>query len=435
MSFIRPFRAWRYNPEKVHSVEEQLSPLFDVVSDEQRKELYSRPFNSIHLSVPENPSLVPAKLEEWKSSGILKQDPLPGIYIYYQEFSLFGDPKKYTRKGFICMVRLDENEIVEHEAVMTSSVSDRAEILESTFLNAAPTHGLYEDGNFELEPLMDEYMEHPLLEYVDYQGVINKMAILQHKEEIERFTTLLRKKKIYLADGHHRLQASYEIKKRFHKENNPVPDPMSGYHLMYVTNLSSDDLRILPIHRVYHFDEDVRDAARVLKEVNQYFEITEVSHSRVPLYEEMKGMEKTFGMVLGARQFLIRLRKEVDPVRDNQLDLPEVVKTLDYTILHYFCFEKAFGVPYQNQLGTHKVHYLKDYGSAIKMAQSDLKKGAFIMKDLSMKQVMEVCNVGTIMPPKSTYFYPKVVCGLVFASIAENENNSEFDSCFRFTEA
>ena len=93
MAHIRPFRAWRYNEERLGNIEEMFSPLFDVVSAEQLEALYGNPYNSIHLSVPESDAAVMEKLTEWKSQNVIVQDPLPAIYIYYQEFSLFGESK------------------------------------------------------------------------------------------------------------------------------------------------------------------------------------------------------------------------------------------------------------------------------------------------------------------------------------------------------
>ncbi|HHG84032.1 MAG TPA: DUF1015 family protein, partial [Bacteroidetes bacterium] len=257
MAHIRPFRAWRYNPEKITDINRKFSPLFDVVSPEQLEKLYATPNNSIHLSVPRSDEEALGKLSEWKEKGIILQDALPAIYIYYQEFSVFGDSKRYVRKGFVSMIQVDDDsgekdsDIVLHEDTISSSVAERCRHLEKTLLNTAPTHGLYEDPEFELEKVMDRYMRDPLYEYVDYQGVINKLAIVQDRNDIEVFQSLLRTQKVYLADGHHRLASSVAVRRKAREATrNLPPDSFLNYHLMYLTNLFADDLRILPIHRV-----------------------------------------------------------------------------------------------------------------------------------------------------------------------------------------
>ena len=457
MAFIRPFRAWRYNEEVIQDVNLKFSPLFDVVSREEMEELYKIPNNSIHLSVPKSEPETLAKMQEWREKKIIRQDSLPGIYIYYQEFSLYGEGRKYVRKGFVSMVRLNPEsgspDIILHEKTITHSVAERTNLLEKTLLNVAPTHGLYEDPDFELEKLMDAYMEHPQYEYIDYQGVINKLAIVQNKAEINAFVDLMRTKKIYLADGHHRLESSrllqkmhLQASKNTTKEGEssaPAQDSMKNYHLMYLTNLCSDDLRILPIHRVLRLPTDASfrvtgkgiDPKPFLKALSSSFELREITLNKAPIYHELRDLNRSFGMILGSHQYILTLKSEIDPEKEIPLDLPQSVKNLDYTLLHYFIFEKVFGMPYANQGDSHAIVYEKDYYRAVKAGMEEEGTVSFITRGLDMSQMMAVCREGALMPQKSTYFYPKVVCGLLFASINDDENNTPFDLSFGFTPA
>jgi uncharacterized protein (DUF1015 family) len=442
MAHIRPFRAFRYREKPNHEVEKHFSPLFDVVSPEQLEALYADPENSIHLSMPISDDHVLQKLNEWKENGILKQDPLPGIYIYYQEFSLFGDEKKYVRKGFIAMIRIQDQaipkgtEIILHEGTISSSVSERTRLLEKTLLNTAPTHGLYSDPGFSLEAIMDAYMVSPQYQYIDYQGVINKMAIVQDRRDIERFQALMADKSVYLADGHHRLGSSLALREHLSAQGKPLPqDSMVNYHLMYLTNLCSDDLRILPIHRVFHLKERTHNPNPIIQGLRNYFEVTDITFDRAPIFNLIEDKPRSFGMVLGSLQFHLELKPDIDPVRDIDLPLPQAVKELDYTILHYFVFDKVLGIPYLEQHATDAIKYIKDYGLALKQAVTWPGRIAFITRGTRMDQMMRVCETGQLMPQKSTYFYPKVVCGMVFASIDDNENNSPFDLGFRLPPA
>ncbi|MCB9231252.1 MAG: DUF1015 domain-containing protein [Bacteroidia bacterium] len=434
MAVIRPFRALRYNEEVIADINLKFSPLFDVVSKEELEKLYQIPNNSIHLSVPRSMDDAVAKLHHWREEKILRQDALPAIYIYYQEFFLYGEPQKYVRKGFVSMVRIHDTEnagdVVLHEDTISHSVSDRMELLERTRLNVSPTHGLYSDPDFSLEKLMDEYMEHPRYQYLDYQGVNNKLAIVQHKADIDRFIAAMRERKIYLADGHHRLASSQALQK---KMGNLPGDPMVNYHLMYLTNLHSDDLRILPIHRVLRTPGHPQTAKGLLRRFDPWFTIQDVSKSKQPLYEEVRRKKNTFGLVVGGNQYLISLRPETDPVRDNPLALPEAVKKLEYSVLHYFVFDRIFGIPYERQTFSQQIEYQKDYSTAVREANESHEAVAFIVGGLTMDDMMAVCNTGALMPQKSTYFYPKVICGLIFASIDENDNNTPFDACFAVT--
>lgn len=441
MAIIRPFRAFRYNEEKIRDINKKFSPLFDVVSNEQREALYDIPNNSIHLNVPRSLEDAVAKKAEWTMNGIIRQDPIPGIYIYYQTFSIFGEQRNFTRKGFISMMRLsppgqlDHPELVLHEDTITSSVAERTRLLEATKLNVSPTHGLYDDPEFQLEQLMDAYMEHPLYEYIDYQGVMNKLAIVQNKHDLELFRKALGDKKVYLADGHHRLASSiYFRDQRVEAGADPEGDEMFNYHLIYLTNLRSDDLRILPIHRVVHTPGKRYSAEDLINKLNAFFYIKEVTQQRKPVYENVNASARSLGMVIGPKQFLLTLKPGIDPVRDIELEVPDAVKKLDYTILHYFILDKVLGLPYEDQPKGSEISYQKDYSAAVKAAMESDETLAFITPGLSMEDMMEVCDVGALMPQKSTYFYPKVVCGLLFASIDDVENNSSFDTFFRISQ-
>jgi len=145
MAEIKPFRAWRYNDSFTNVIDELTSPCFDVVSDKQRAALYANPLNSIHLSVPAGSAAeARATLNDWKQSGIIQQDRLPAIYVYYQYFKLAGSPKEYCRKGFVANIRVydwNENVILRHENTIPKSVNDRTTLLEATEFHVSATHG------------------------------------------------------------------------------------------------------------------------------------------------------------------------------------------------------------------------------------------------------------------------------------------------------
>ncbi|RMG32058.1 MAG: DUF1015 domain-containing protein [Bacteroidetes bacterium] len=425
MASIRPFRAWRYNQHRIRDINLKFSPLFDVVNPRQLHALYQIPNNSIHISVPRSHAQALEKLQQWKAADIIRQDPIPGIYVYYQQFSLYGEQRQYVRKGFITMVHLDESDIIEHEDTMPGSVNDRIQLLEKTLLNVSPTHGLYRDPDFELETLMDSYMQDPLYEYIDYQGVINKLAVVQNPQDVARFVQKMRTEKIYLADGHHRLESSQAFWAK-QKERGASRDSIMAHHLMYLTNLASDDLRILPTHRVWKPRAE-EELSSIMQRIRQYFSVIDVTTSRRPVYDMLRGLKSTFGLIAPKRQYLIQLKPEIDPLQAIKPQLPAVIKQLDYTQLHYFVFDQVLGYPYASQHETQDIVYEKDYVRAIETVNKGEAALSFICNEVQIEEMLAVCESGAKMPRKSTYFYPKVVSGLVFGSIDEDENNSPFD--------
>ncbi|MHA6247889.1 DUF1015 domain-containing protein [Pontibacter sp. CAU 1760] len=423
MAEILPLRAWRYNHTLDQQIEQLTAPLFDVVSEKQRQALYQNPINSIHLSVPrgENPAREAATLlQEWKEKGVLLQDHMPGIYVYYQYFRLPGSEKEYVRKGFVCNIKAydwDEGVLLRHENTIPTAVNDRIALLEETLMNTSPTHGLYTDAAFSLEPYMDESILTPLYETEDYQGVRDVLAVIHDHTVIKKFVETLRGQQILLADGHHRYEGSLEYRKKRMAENpaHTGTEPYN-YHLMYLTNSEHDDLRILPTHRVLK-QMDMTDA-EFLERLADYFIIKPIAEP-LELNEVIMGKQWAFGLYMGGEAYKLRLKPELHEQID--WNFPQEVKELDLTVMHYFIFEKVLGIYRKAQRDYKELSYVRNFTSCIRLVDTKEARLALITNDITMDQVKRVCHSGAVMPQKSTYFYPKVIGGFLFSSIKEDE--------------
>lgn len=422
MAEILPFRAWRYNSSLNLEIESLTSPLFDVVSEKQRQTLYRNPINSIHLSVPLGPdpaSRAAHTLELWKKEGIIVPDPLPAIYVYYQYFTLPGSPRTYCRKGFICNIRVydwADQVILRHENTIPQAVNDRIELLEKTMLHASPTHGLYSDPSFELEGLMDEAIANPLYETEDYQGVRDVLGIIQDAGVIKRFMEKLADKTVILADGHHRYESSLVLK---HRMQSAASNGKEGfnYHLMFLSNMESDDLRILPTHRLVQGLEDFSEE-KVLRKIAPFFTIKPIEDPDT-LYEIILGKPWAFGLAFKDNSYKIRLNPEA--FLDFHWPFPEEIKRLDLTVMHHFIIERALGIPGKEQRQSLHINFDRSFPDCLAKVQTGEAQMAIITQDVAMEDVKRVCLSGYTMPQKSTYFYPKIICGFLFSSIREDE--------------
>jgi len=434
MAEIKPLRAWRYGRHLYDQIDELVSPLFDVVSEKQRERLYSNEFNSIHISVPdgEKPSLTASrKAIDWKKNGIIEQDSLPSIYVYYQYFTLPGSDREHIRKGFIANLKVydwDEKVLLRHENTMPFSVEDRIEVLDKTQMNVSPTHGLYTDPSHEIEKYLDEAMQDSLYETEDYQGVRDVFAVIQDADVIKRIIEIVKDKQIILADGHHRYEGSLLYKKE-REQNNPDHTGKEGYnyHLMYFTNTESDDLRILPTHRVIDglsgFDE-----ADLLGKLEEYFFIKVIEEAS-DVNEVILGKQWAFGLLIGDNAYKIRLKPEC--IGSISWNFPQTIKELDLTVLHYFVIQQCLGIRGEDQRGSRNITFERNFTKCLNKVVSGEAQCAIITKDISIETVKEVCYSGYTLPQKSTYFYPKVICGFLFGSIKEDEFNSFFDEAFK----
>jgi uncharacterized protein (DUF1015 family) len=423
MAEIRPFRAWRYNDKLSSNIESLTSPLFDVVSEKQRKVLYQNPLNSIHLSVPEKGADIAANLlEKWKVDEVIKQDVLPGIYVYYQYYKMAGSPKWLCRKGFICYIRVydwyeKDSQVMRHENTIPKAVNDRIELLEKTELNVSPTHGLYTDNNYELEKYMDEAITNPLLDTEDYQGVRDVLAVIHDAQVIRKFVDIIAEKKIILADGHHRYEGSLIYKNQ--KSLSPSHTGREGYnfHMMYLTNTEAGDFRILPTHRLINGIENF-DEFLFTKRLDEFFTVKPVEDAHT-LNEVIAGTPWTFGVLFKDAAYKIKLRPEAF-IRMTW-PFPDQIKALDLTVLHYFIIERILGIPGKDQRRSEKISFDRSFSDCLAKVIRGESQLALITQEISIEDIIEVCNSGYTMPQKSTYFYPKVVCGFVFGSIRQNE--------------
>ena len=433
MAEIQPLRGWRYNPVLSQRIDDYVSPLFDVVSQKQREALYRNPLNSIHLSVPRGDDATGQALQrllEWQQTGVLRQDELPGIYVYYQYFRLPGSTREFCRKGFMCHIRAyawADNVVLRHENTLPSSVNDRAELLARTEFQTSATHGLYRDEDFELEQWMDEAMLDPLYQTEeDYQGARDVLAVIQDAHIIDRFQAVLAQRQVILADGHHRYEGSLAYRQA-QLAANPDATGNEGwnYHLMYLTNSAADDLRILPTHRLLlELPGNLTDA-ELLARLETHF-IVLPKEDVYDLPELIAGKRWAFGLYLRDGQaYKIRLRPEVH-AQLNWDTTPEV-KDLDLTVLHFFMLEKVLGIVGPDaQRQWSGVAYVRSFSECLKRVDDGEARAALITNEVTMDEVERVCHSGAVMPPKSTFFYPKTIGGFLFSSIRAEETAHPF---------
>ena len=372
--------------------------------------------------------------ERWlngKKKGVIVQDPLPGIYVYYQYFNLQGSENEYCRKGFIANLKIydwDEKIVLRHEDTMPFSVEDRLAVLDKTQLNISPTHGLYSNPTGEIEDYLDRAIQSPLLTVEDYQGIRNVLGVIHDARVIRQVVDLLKDKQIILADGHHRYESSLQYRLQ-QAQRNPHHSGKEGYnyHLMYFTNTESNDLRILPTHRIVKnlefFDEN-----ELLKKLENYFFITPIEEA-YETNEVILGKKWSFGLLFRDKTFKIRLKPEM--MKTIERKFPGAVSELDLTVMHHFIIEKCLDIPYSEQKKSRNLLFERNFSKCLSKVVAGNAQCAIITREIPIHTVKEVSQSGCILPQKSTCFYPKVICGFLFGSIKDGDLHSFFDDAFR----
>ncbi|MCC2544832.1 DUF1015 domain-containing protein [Hymenobacter sp. BT175] len=435
MAEIRPIRGWRYNEALSAHIDDYVSPLFDVVSTKQRDALYRNPLNSIHLSVPRDADATAAalqRLREWQESGVLRQDEMPGIYAYYQYFRLPGSTREYCRKGFMAHIRAydwSENQVLRHESTLPGSVNDRTELLARLQFQTSATHGLYRDDAFELERYLDEAIQDPLYQTEeDYQGARDVLAVIQDAAVIHRFQRVLAERQVILADGHHR----YEGSLRYRQAQLAAHPEATGreswnYHLMYLTNSAADDLRILPTHRLLLELPGNLSNEDFLARLAVYFRVMP-QEDAFGLPELIAGKPWAFGLYLQGQAYKLRLLPEVH--EQLNWDTTTEVKALDLTVLHYFVLERVLELKGPDvQRAWPGIAYVRSFSECLSRVDRGEARAALITNEVTMAEVERVCHSGAVMPPKSTFFYPKTIGGFLFSSIRDDDAPNPFSAC------
>lgn len=427
---IRALRAWRYDPAVVGRAERLMAPLDD---DPALSRLHYRlSEHALHLAAPRSVAQAVDRLQRWRGQGVLRRDPLPAYYAYAQHYTAYGEAQPRVRRGVVGWLRLDDADdmptLLPHEGTLDAAVAGLTELLAATGLNVTPVHALYDDPSHALEPLLDDYLRAPLLDTTDSAGVTHRMAMLQHRGQLRQVEQLLAGQTLILADGHHRLAAALQHKARLEAAHGPLPQRHPArYVLAYCSNTAGDRLSIYPFHRVLRLPRGL-DAATLLARLEEHYTL-EPLEARAPLHEVLSAAPHRMGLVLERRWHLLTLRPGADPQRLlAPLGLPASVNRLDYTLLHYLVFDRIAGIAYAAQRQSDALSYHRDSAGAIERALYRPGHAAFLMPEVAVADLRAVVHDRALMPPKSTYFAPKVLAGLLFGDLSDTLADTPYDA-------
>ncbi len=416
LSEIKPFRALRYQADRVGDVAKVVCPPYDVISPIQQAAYYeASPYNFIRILLgKEEPGdtsgqdkYVRARrtLDEWLREGILVQDERPAIYFYKQEFRVQGERR--SRLGFIALMRIEESEqtrILPHEKTHEAAKEDRLRLWTSLEADASPIFVCFSDKAHRVEQVFnrDVVTQEALFDLVDDEGVRHRLWRVDDPDLIGAVREPVGRQPFFIADGHHRYEVAREYLRRkvSASSSEPPEDAPYRYVMTYFTNIDSRDLRIFPLHRVlksFTVREEVLD---------RFFRIDRIKDADelVLLLAKAGRNEPSFGLYTreGGRLLRLRNRKLIDEIVCEGSD---DFRRLDATILKAFVFDPA-GVR------TEEIVYSRDAREAVGMVDRGEAAACFLMNPVRISQLKTIALNGERMPPKTTYFYPKVLSGL-----------------------
>jgi uncharacterized protein (DUF1015 family) len=414
MAEVRPLRALHYNLSAVESLEAVTAPPYDVVDDELRRELLARsPFNVVEIDLPVAPGggdpyeHAAETLEAWTLEGVLTADREPAIWPLTQEYAA-PDGARRTRRGILARVRIEPygpGAIRPHERTQPGPKEDRLRLTQATRHNLSPIFSLYSGSAWgEIEPaLRDE----PWAEVTDPEATVHRLWRVPDAAVHEALATELAGSELLIADGHHRYETA-----RAYADSVPGDDGHS-YTLMYLVSLEDPGLTVFPTHRLLTGLDDARRQEELGAGLKRLFEVDEVPVERLdPAGEEGTGV---FGYVDShlRRGFRLRLRDfdELDRALDGR---PEAYRRLDAVILEALVMRGILGMSEADIAAKRGIAYANSASAALQEIDSARADCAFLLRPTPVDQVREVAAAGETLPPKTTYFFPKVLTGLVF---------------------
>lgn len=419
MALIRPFRGVRYNPAVVGDLQQVVSPPYDVISPEQQTVLHLRsPYNAVRLDLnqdPERYASAAKTLHEWLDREVLLQDREPSLYYYTQAFTL-KDGSTRTRAGVLTALRLEEfssGRIRPHERTFEQAKNDRLALLRSCQAHLSPIFCLYDSPDWSLdEALAPALLTTALVTVQDDQNVVHQLWRITDPALIAEVAAGLASESLIIADGHHRYETALRYRSERVAQERSTGEESFHYILAYLTNAQEDGLVILPTHRLLR-DISLPRPRDLRTALQRDFHVTLFSPTEpAAFFSALRAPSpgRRIGCALAGAEHYWLLSFDERATRTLAVSPP--LRALDVTVLHDVIFQHFLGLPPEVQKA--KLSYTIDEEEALRLVAERHYQAAFFLNPTTVEQIAHVCERGETMPQKSTYFFPKLLTGLVF---------------------
>lgn len=428
MAEIIPFRGLTYNPSKVPDAARVVAPPYDVISPRQQHELYERsPYNVVRIDFSRDPdpyTRVPQLFAEWQRAGVLTAEEVPAIYYLSQRYELPGGERK-ERRGFIALAKIEDfatGKIHGHEATLAEPKEDRLKLMLACDAQFSPIFALYAQDKPTLTEKLDSSVRErtPRFQVTYGEYGESRLWAITEPRIIELVQHALAEEPVFIADGHHRYEAASNYRAiRLREKAEATGYEGFNYVMMFFANLREDGVVILPTHRLVHQLPPV--ALRELDErLGAEFDVEsfpKTAHGRQQFLETLRqsdGKRRTVGASFASdpRYLILRL-KSASAMQRLAAELTPALRDLDVSTLHVVIMEHILGVSTRNAANTEAVSYDHDAEEALRKVEEGQCMAAFILNPPTADQMIQVSLAGDKMPQKSTYFFPKLLTGLV----------------------
>lgn len=430
MANIRPFRGLRYNTDKIADLSKVTIPPYDVISPEEQKMYYGlHPNNFIRLELGEQRPTDTAEdnrytrtaktLSEWIDEQVLVYEQQPAVYLYEEMFTLKnGETKSF--KGFITLVELAEfskKVVLPHEETLSKAKADRFDLMCATDANFSQIYCLYMDPEKRITSIMADIAARPAdVSFTAHDGVKQNLWVVTQPDVIAAVQAGFADKQLFIADGHHRYETALAYRDKLRAEGGGQ-DELFNYVMMMLVEMDDPGLVVFPTHRMLHnlpgFDE-----AAVVAQLSGNFDVQRKSvagdvAAAMEADLDARTGDKAFALYTGGDYYYLLTLKNEGAMDAALPGKSAAYRDLDVSVLHTLILGEVFGIDMQNMADQRNLTYTKQAEEAVERVRSGEYQCAFLLNATKVRQIKDVSLANEKMPQKSTYFYPKLLTGLV----------------------
>ncbi|HKF38683.1 MAG TPA: DUF1015 domain-containing protein [Ktedonobacteraceae bacterium] len=430
MADVQPLRAIRYAGKAVGDLAQVVTPPYDVISEEAQARYYARsPYNIIRLELgmdePGDTTLnnrytrAASTYAGWRASSILQQDAVPSYYTYQQIFTHNG--QTYTRTSLLARVRLESwsaRVVLPHEYTMAKPKNDRLQLLRACATNFSPIMSLFDDPQGRIRRLLDPYAANPEVQITDEAHEEHRLSPITGEKQIELLQDFFSERQLYIADGHHRYETALNYREEVRETRRQLdPQDATNFVLMALTGVDDPGLLVLPTHRLLFGLS--RDALSLLtgQELTQYFTVYELgaiesAQEALLRLAQVDATRPSFIITTAAQSWLLSLN-DAGRARMAESGHSDAWNELDVAVAHTLVLESLPGLRREDITAEGHIRYTRDAQQALEAVRKGEAQAALLLNATRVRQVCNVAKANDRMPQKSTYFYPKLITGLV----------------------
>jgi len=436
MARIAPLRGVFYNQKKIKDLSKVVAPPYDVISREEQEKLYRKSqYNFVRLDLSqehESYTAVAQLLRDWEAQGVFERDDVPAIYFSTHRFTLKSGEEK-VRNGFFALTQLEDfstGTIRPHEKTLEAPKEDRLQLMLACNAQLSPIFALYSEAKQNINRMLMADIEGvaPFVEVKQDNGDECRLWRINSLPLIQKVQQEMKDHPLLIADGHHRYEATLNYRNQMRdKRGQWTGREAFNYIMTCFANMKDENLVILPTHRLVR-GYTPQPFLQLEENLQKFFYLEQypkTAEGKVWFLKALRNGAKKQRLIGASfkrdpRYLILRLKNKRIMQRLAK-DLSGPLRELDVTTLHLLILEHILGLSPEQQVNGETIRYSQDEETVLHALEKEDYQATFILKPPKPEEILTIVESGETMPQKSTYFYPKLISGLIVNKIDPEE--------------